>query len=43
MARGITELEHQVVDLEGTLFERDQKINAARAANRDFIDQLDRF
>jgi len=42
MKRRITELEQQVVDLEDTLSERNQEVDAARAANRDLMNQLNR-
>jgi polyhydroxyalkanoate synthesis regulator phasin len=42
MKRRITELEQQVVDLKEHLAERDQELEAARGANRDLINQLNR-
>jgi transposase-like protein len=42
MKRRITELEQQVVDLKENLAERDQELDAARGANRDLINQLNR-
>ena len=42
LKRRITELEQRVVDLEGALAERDQELEAARGANRDLINQLNR-
>ncbi|MFI5496610.1 DUF6262 family protein [Actinoplanes sp. NPDC051859] len=42
MKRRINELEQQVVDLEDALFERNQEVEAARAANRDLMNQLNR-
>jgi hypothetical protein len=38
----ITHLEQQVVDLQGTIAERDQELDAARAASREFITNLNR-
>lgn len=40
--RRITDLEQQVVDLKENLTERDQELDAARGANRDLINQLNR-
>ncbi|MCI2424232.1 hypothetical protein MOQ72_43255, partial [Saccharopolyspora sp. K220] len=40
MQRRITDLEQQVVDLKGNLAERDQELDAARAANRELITRL---
>jgi hypothetical protein len=40
--RRITQLEQQVVDLTSILAERDQELDAAREANRDLINQLNR-
>jgi polyhydroxyalkanoate synthesis regulator phasin len=42
LKRRITELEQQVVDLKEDLAERDQELDAARGANRDLINQLNR-
>jgi hypothetical protein len=42
LQRRITELEQQVVDLRGQLEERDQELEAARAANRELIANLNR-
>jgi hypothetical protein len=40
--RRISDLEQQVVDLEDAPAERNQEVDAARAANRDLINQLNR-
>jgi hypothetical protein len=42
LQRRITELEQQVVDLRGQIGERDQELDAARAANRELIANLNR-
>jgi transposase-like protein len=42
LQRRVTELEQQVVDLRDQLDERDQELDAARAANRQLIADLDR-
>lgn len=42
LQRRITDLEQQVVDLKSQLEERDQELDAARAANRELITNLNR-
>jgi hypothetical protein len=42
MKRRVMELEQQVVDLKQNLAERDQELDAARGANRDLINRLNR-
>lgn len=42
LKRRITMLEQQVVDLTGQLEERDQELDAARAANRELITNINR-
>jgi hypothetical protein len=42
LKRRITDLEQQVVDLTGQLEERDKELDAARAANRELIANLNR-
>jgi hypothetical protein len=42
LKRRITQLEQQVIDLTNDLTERDQDLEAARGANRDLINQLNR-
>ena len=42
LQRRITTLEQQIVDLTGKLEERDQELDAARAANRELITSLNR-
>lgn len=42
MQQRITQLEQQVIDLQGTLGDREQELDAARAANREMIANLSR-
>jgi hypothetical protein len=42
LQRRISDLEQQVVDLRGQVQERDQELDAARAANRELIANLNR-
>lgn len=42
LKRRINQLEQQVVDLTDQLTERDQELEAARGANRDLINQINR-
>jgi hypothetical protein len=42
LKRRITQLEQQVIDLTNDLAERDQELDAARGANRDLINQINR-
>ncbi|MFF8366834.1 hypothetical protein ACF05F_33135 [Rhodococcus erythropolis] len=42
LTRRTTELEQQVLDLRGELAERDEDLEAARAANRELMAQLNR-
>ncbi|MFJ9195465.1 hypothetical protein [Streptomyces globisporus] len=42
LTRRATELEQQILDLRGELAERDEDLEAARAANRELMAQLNR-